>query len=98
MDKKMLPFLCLLMISTIALPQEHKLDQPKPVRPGNIINGLHLTIDIPERTNHENHTEKIPNDHNYLKRLKVKIAAGTAIVTALITGGVTIYIAINKYK
>jgi hypothetical protein len=54
-------------------------------------NEMHITIDVPDRPdNPEPHT---PQD---IKRLKIKIAAVTAIITAFIGAGVSLYLGLHK--
>ena len=86
--------LYLLMQSQCTFASEH-LEAPHPQHVANIdlptTPEIHLTIDIPERPeNPEPHT---PAD---IKRLKIKVAAVTAVITALIGAGVSLYIGLHN--
>jgi hypothetical protein len=94
MNKRTCLFLYLL-ISSPSFAQEHK--QPRPIHPSHEMefnitpNEIHLTIDVSDRPDApEPHT---PVD---IKKLKIKTAAITAIITALIGAGVSIYLGVHN--
>jgi hypothetical protein len=70
---------------------EHHLKQPKARHARSSTPDLHITIDIPERP----HTPE-PHTPQDIKRLKIKTAAVTAIITALIGAGVSIYLGLHN--
>ncbi len=98
MNKRTCFFLYLLINSTRSFTQEHHHHHhlPRAIRPivhSPEMNDLHLHIDIPDRPpNPEPHTPQ------QIKSLKIKVAAITAVITALISGGVTLYIALKNCK
>lgn len=77
---------CIFIIFTITA-QEH-IEQPHPEYPE-----VHITIEVPERP--DNPEPRTPQD---IKRLKIKVAAVTALVTTLITGGIALYLGIHNCK
>lgn len=83
--------LCIFFLFSLHAQEHHH--HPRPIHPSYEMNDIHLHIDVPERPNApEPHT---PQD---IKKLKIKVAAFTAIVTALITGGVAIYLGVHNCK
>ncbi len=89
-------FCCLIMITTQSFSQEQKLPEAPKIKRSHRHSPsqpeFNLTVNIPE---HEQHSPHTPAD---IKRLKIKIAAVTAIVTTAITGAVTLYIALRNCK
>lgn len=88
-------FLALFIFSNIPAAQEHK-HQPRPIHRSPEVefnNDIHLTIDVPERP-----VAPEPRTPQDIKRLKIKLVALTAILTAIITGGVSVWISLNQCK
>jgi len=82
MNKRAASFLCLAMITTPCFSQEQKL--PEAPRLHRSHHHRSIVINMPDDE---------PSTPQNLKKLKMKLIAATAIITALITAGVSIIVA-----